>query len=253
LPALLLLGAVACLAVAFAQFRVSQHVEQATILLVMDASNSMNETDVAPSRLAAAQDAARAFLDRLPPRFRVGLVTFAGEADVRVAPTTDRGQVAASLGAITTSAGTVIGDGLAAALESLQDDWRANDRGPAAVLLLSDGRDTGSEVPPTQAADRAATLGVPVFTVVLGTVEGASGSGGANADLLRLVASSTGGEAFTAASAEELTGVYESLGSGLSTELAVSDIGVPFLIAAGVLALLAGWALVRGTQPVDWR
>jgi Ca-activated chloride channel family protein len=252
LPALFLLGAVGCLVGAFLQFRLSQEVTQATVILVLDASNSMEQTDVEPSRLAAAQDAALTFLGETPEDFRVGLVTFADTADVRSPPTLDREQVRDAIETLTTETNTVIGDGLDAALTSLQSDWSANGEGPAAVLLLSDGHDTGSAVPPLQAAARAQGLAVPVFTVLLGEAE-IDEEGVSNAVLLQQIAQETAAQAFTAETASELNRVYENLGTGLSTRLAVTDIGTPFLIGAGVLGLAAGIALVRGSEGSDWR
>jgi Ca-activated chloride channel family protein len=252
LPALFLLGAIGCLVGAFLQFRLSQEATQATVILVFDASNSMDQTDVVPSRLVAAQEAARSFLEEVPTDYRVGLVTFANTAIVRSAPTLDRAQVRTALDTLTTQPRTVIGDGLAAALDSLQADWRANGEGPAAVLLLSDGRDTGSVVSPIEAATRAQGLTIPVFTVLLGDEE-IDEEGVSNAVVLEQIAQTTGAQAFTAETAERLNEVYENLGTNLSTRLAVTDIGTPFLIGAGVLGLAAGIALVRGSEGSDWR
>ena len=254
LPLLLLLGAVGCLVGAFLQFRVSQEVRQATVILVVDASNSMEQTDVEPSRLAAAQNAARSFVDAVPPGFRVGLVTFADQPSVDVAPTLDRTRVDAAISSLTAEGtpGTVIGDGLVQALDSLSAEWRARGEGPAAVLLLTDGLDSGSEVDPRTAADRAGDLQVPVFTVLLGQPE-ENDSGVLNTVVLQDMAEATGAKTYNAQTSERLTEVYESLGSTLSTELAVTDIGLPFLIAAGAFGLLAGVVLVQGTDSVDWR
>lgn len=252
LPALFLLGAIGCLVGAFLQFRLSQEATQATVILVFDASNSMDQTDVVPSRLVAAQEAARSFLEEVPTDYRVGLVTFADTAIVRSAPTLDRAQVRTALDTLTTEPRTVIGDGLAAALDSLQADWRANGEGPAAVLLLSDGRDTGSVVSPIDAATRAQGLTIPVFTVLLGDVE-FDEEGVSNAVVLEQIAQTTGAQAFNAETAARLNQVYENLGTNLSTRLAVTDIGTPFLIGAGVLGLAAGIALVRGSEGSDWR
>jgi Ca-activated chloride channel family protein len=146
----------------------------------------------------------------------------------------------------------VIGDGLAVALDSLQADWRTNGEGPAAVLLLSDGRDTGSVVSPIEAASRAQGLAVPVFTVLLGDEE-IDEEGVSNAVVLEQIAQNTGAQAFNAETAERLNEVYENLGTNLSTRLAVTDIGTPFLIGAGVLGLAAGIVLVRGSEGSDWR
>ena len=102
LPVLPLLAAVACLVLAFTGFRFNVEETSPTIVLVMDVSNSMDATDVAPNRLAAAEVAANAFLDELPADFRVGLATFAGDARLAVAPTGERQEVVNALGALTT-------------------------------------------------------------------------------------------------------------------------------------------------------
>ena len=112
LPLIPLLAAVGCLVLAFTGFRFNLTETSPTILLVMDVSESMNATDVAPNRLAAAEAAANAFLEELPPDFRVGLATFAGDAQVVVSPTQEHQEVVQALGRLTTSRGTVIGDGL---------------------------------------------------------------------------------------------------------------------------------------------
>lgn len=247
LTILLLVGAAVSLAVALAQFRLSsRRVSEGTVILVVDASQSMEQTDVAPSRLVAAENAARAFLDKLPQDFRVGVVTFAGEATVRLRPTADRDRVVGAFDSLTTANGTVIGDGLTAALDTLEADRRQNGEGPAAVLLLSDGLDTGSLVPPERAAERARSLGVPVFTVAIGE-PGASnpdGGSGANFELLRQMADTTDASTFTAATADELTHVYEKLGTRLSYDLAISDFGAVFVVIAVVLGIGAAVTLL---------
>jgi Ca-activated chloride channel homolog len=237
----LLVGAMACLGTAIAQFRTNRHVTPATVILVMDSSNSMNETDVAPNRLVAAESAARAFVNQVPGGFSVGLVTFAGDVQVRVQPTTDRGAVIDGTTGLVTSAGTFIGDGLTKALDLLQAAWQKQGKGPAAIVLLSDGQDTGSTVSPTVAAARSQELGVRVFTVTVGQPDtGAGGGSGANAELLQQIATTTGASTFTAQTAADLTRVYQSLGSQLSTELAVTNLGAYFMVAAVILAVAAG-------------
>lgn len=282
LPWLFLVLAVASLAVAVAQFRLSSEVREATVVLAVDNSRSMRNTDVAPDRITAAKDAAQAFVEELPPDFRVGLVTFAGDQATPVQPTADRAQVQGALEALSVSAdgGTVIGDGLDAAVQAIRDDRVANGSGAAAILLLSDGRDTGSAVPTPVAAERATTAGIPVFTVVLGLpltepgaatgptggtgptgatgstgatgvtgVTGATGATGstpgADYETMRRIAEQTGGRSFDATTADQLTGIYERLGATLSTELAVTDIGIPFIGAAAVLVLLAAYFFVK--------
>jgi Ca-activated chloride channel family protein len=240
LPILPLLVAVGCLVLAFTGFRFNiQETSPPTIVLVMDVSDSMDATDVAPNRLAAAEAAANAFLDKLPPDFRVGLATFAGEAQLTVAPTQARGEVVNALSALTTSRGTVIGDGLSVALDTIEE---VREGGDGVAVLLSDGRDTGSSVTPREAAERASELGVPVFTILLGQVtdEGA----GANLDAMEEIATTSGGESFTAETADELTSRFENLGSELNVNLDLEPSTKPLVIAAIALTVLAGLMLI---------
>jgi Ca-activated chloride channel homolog len=239
LPVLPLLAAVGCLVLAFTGFSFNVQETSPTIVLVMDVSDSMDASDVAPNRLAAAEAAANAFLDQLPPDFRVGLATFAGEARLAVAPTQARSEVVNALSALTTSRGTVIGDGLSVALDTIEE---VREGGDAVAVLLSDGRDTGSAVPPREAAERASELGVPVFTILLGQVtdEGA----GANLDAMEEIATTSGGESFTAETANDLTSRFENLGSELNVNLDVEPSTKPLVIAAIALAVLAGLMLI---------
>jgi Ca-activated chloride channel homolog len=239
LPILPLLAAVGCLVLAFTGFSLNVQETSPTIVLVMDVSDSMEASDVAPNRLAAAEAAANAFLEQLPPDFRVGLATFAGVARLAVAPTQARSEVVNALSALTTSRGTVIGDGLSVALDTIEE---VREGGDAVAVLLSDGRDTGSAVPPREAAERASELEVPVFTILLGQVtdEGA----GANLDAMEEIATTSGGESFTAETANELTSRFENLGSELNLNLDVEPSTKPLVIAAIALAVLAGLMLI---------
>ena len=243
LPVLPLLAAVGCLVLAFTGFRLNVSETSPTVVLVMDVSDSMDATDVAPNRLAAAEAAANAFLDRLPPEFRVGLATFAGEARLDVTPTQERQEVVNALGALTTSRGTVIGDGLSVALDAIEKIRSDAGDTPAAALLLSDGRDTGSSVSPDQAAERARALQVPVYTVVVGQVA-ADGGPGADLQALEAIANTSGGKTYTAETAHELTSRFENIGSRLSVNLHAEPSTTPFVIAAIALTVIAGFMLV---------
>jgi Ca-activated chloride channel family protein len=240
LPVLPLLAAIGCLALAFSGFSLSLQQTAPITMLAIDVSDSMNATDVAPNRLSAAQSAAVAFLDEVPTDFLVGLATFAGEADLRVAPTQERDAVERALGGLTTSNGTRIGDGLAVALDAIETQ-RSDTESPAAVVLLSDGRDTNSEVTPPAAAARARDMGVPVYTVVFGAT---TGEEGADVETLQEIARTSGGDTFTAATANELTRRFTTIGSQLSVDLDVQPSATPLVIAALVLVVVAGFLLV---------
>jgi Ca-activated chloride channel family protein len=243
LPVIPLLAAVGCLVFAFMGSRLNVEETAPVIMLVMDTSDSMEATDVAPNRLAAAESAAVAFLDELPPEFRVGLATFAGEARLVAPPTLVRDDVAAALAKLKTSSGTVIGDGLTEALDVIEQIRVDAPDTPAAAVLLSDGRDTGSRVPPDEAAARAASLEVPVFTVVVGQATEEGGQG-ADTAALEAIANASGGDTFTAQSSDELTSIYANLGSELSVDLDVEPSTTPLVIAAIALTVLAGLMLI---------
>ncbi len=172
----------------------------------------------------------------------MGLATFSASSAVPVLPTSDRTRVATALGSLVvdTGTGTVIGDGLSDALDAIQADRGDGDR-PAAVVLLSDGRDSGSTIPPERAAARAAELGVLVYTVTIGEAPtaspGSSASTGetpsAPTDVLGEMAERTGAESFTTSTSDQLTEVYDALGSRLSYELAIDDSAGPFVDRGG--------------------
>ena len=241
LPLVFVIAAVVFLVVAVAQFRVEQQQGTPVVAVVLDTSMSMDATDVSPNRLSAAESAAQLFLQQLPSDFEVVLVTFADEPTVIKAATSDHSTVAQALGDLPRGQGTVIGDGLSTAIDQIAvAQAGASGKTPAAIVLLSDGQDTGSKVPPTQAASDAASHGIPVYTVVLGSETGPGR--GPNTELLQQIATATGATMSTAGSAGELSNVYESLGAQLSSQLKVSSSAQLFLFVA--IALGIGAAVV---------
>ncbi len=244
LPLVLVIAAVVCLVIAVAQFRVAKAQKTPVIALVLDASKSMDAEDVQPNRLVAAQNAAQAFVSQLPADFEVALVSFADKPVMLVAPTADHAEVSSALGDLPRGEGTVIGDGLSTGLDQIEAQWSDSGSGPAAIVLLSDGRDTGSTVPPQEAADRAKALGIPVYTVVLGQ----EGTHGADAALLEQIATTTGGSQSTAATAGELSGIYEALASQLSSQLQISNSAQLFVFLAIALAMAAAVLLLMLTM-----
>lgn len=228
--------------------------ERATVVVAVDVSSSMRATDVAPSRIAAATDAARDFVDDLPATFNVGLVTFSGTSAVAVPPGTDRAPVRAALADPRLGPGTAIGDAVLTALGAVRDvdaslgldGADAEGPPPARVVLLSDGGNTTGS--PLAAAARAATdAGVPVSTIAYGTATGSITDGGqtvavpVDAPALADLAAATGGRTYTAATGAELDAVYRDIGSSLGYRTEDREI-TTWLVGAALLAALAAGA-----------
>jgi Ca-activated chloride channel family protein len=265
-PALFLLALVAAgIALARPQLDVMVDREQATIVLAVDSSGSMLAEDVRPSRLSAAQAAIRTFLDDLPKQFRVGMISFAEEAQVVAPVTSNREPVREAVDFLFPMRGTAIGDAVERAAELAQEATGtqpeteisgfglaapaegSGTKAPAAVLLLSDGFQTAGLLAPLDGAARAKELGIPVYTIALGTAEGVidlSFGGEArripvppDRETLRLIAEETGGKYYSAPSADALRSAYSDLGSLLAREPGKDEATYAFALAAGLLAL----------------
>jgi Ca-activated chloride channel homolog len=265
-PAALLLASLAALAVAFARPTVTVKApnERASVVLVVDTSGSMRATDVKPTRLAAAKNAMRSFLDSAPDSLRVGVVSFSDEPHVVVSPTVDRAMLDQGIDVLGPGFGTAIGDGLARAVDlarsatgaaaegegsgaALKD---ADGRSLASILLLSDGAQTRGLLSPGQGAQRAQVAGIPVFTIALGTEGGTilAGPPGQeqlipvppDRETLAAIAEYTGAQAFDAESADALEKVYAGLGSRVGREDRPREVTAMFVAAAALL--LAGGA-----------
>jgi Ca-activated chloride channel family protein len=264
LPAVgLLLGLVA-LSLSLAKPAVADQVadERAVVVLAMDTSLSMEAADVAPSRLAAAQDAARAFVENVPDGVRVGLVGFDNGARLLVPPTDKTAVIERAVDRLSLGEGTAIGEAVFTSLdaitEALQAEEPASDESsstaaaaedgpqPAVVVLLSDGENTVGRSN-DEAAAAAAAQGRPVYTVAVGTdsgqitlPDGSSQPVPVNRPALADLADQTGARAFTAYSSDELRQVYEDLGRTLAEEPVQKDISGWFVAGAmGLLALAA--------------
>jgi Ca-activated chloride channel family protein len=224
---------------------------QGTVMMVTDTSGSMDATDVAPSRLRAAQDAARALAKKLPEQFRLGLVSFNNAAEQLVAPTVDRSQVTAALDGLKVHGSTAMGDGLELGLQSARtqvaDTEGRTRRLPAVMVLLSDGKsERGTE--PVEVADQAKKQKIPIYTIALGTQQGVLNRGGRAIPVppdnvtLRDIAETTGGRFFAAPSAARLESIYENLGTRFSTRKEKQEITSAF--AGGALVLLLAAAIL---------
>jgi len=245
--------AVLILALAKPQRTVAVPVERASIMLTTDFSGSMQATDVPPTRLAAARAAADRFLREVPAAVRVGLVAFNQSARLIESPTTDRAAVRGAIAALQPSGGTATGEALAVAIGALARQTDAGGvRVPAAVILLSDGKSVRGR-PPQQVAQRAKDLKIPIYTVTLGTPTGTIRVPRANGTVdvrpvppdpseSREVAEISGGRAYTADTASNLSDVYRALGSRIGYRDEKQEITAAF--SGGALALLAGGALL---------
>lgn len=265
LPAVLGLAALAALLIAIArpQHTIAAERHEANVILVTDTSGSMLATDVKPTRLAAAQAAARTFIKKVPDGFRVGLVTISNSAQEIVAPTSDHARVTAAVGSLKVHGATAMGDALQLAIDSARvpvpDGLGGARRLPAAIVLLSDGGNTRGADPIT-VVQATKKYKIPIYTVALGTPNGVlvhkdaktgqvTGTEKVPPDPLTLqdIARDTGGQFFSAPDATKLEAVYANLGTRLAKTKVKRQVTSAFAGGALVLLLVgAGFGLVRG-------
>lgn len=252
-PALLLLGATGLLlAMSGPVLNLEVARSDASVMLAIDVSGSMQATDVQPNRLEAARTASRTLIDNLPGNARVGLVSFNGRATLDAPLTDNRDQVRAALDALDANGSTAIGDGLSLALDQVAPGPQAASparRPPALIVLLTDGA-SNAGADPLEAARRARTAGVPVATVGIGLrnasvrVRGQE-VGGVDEQTLQAIAEATGGKYYYAEEAGQLQQIYASLGSQFGWRFVRWDATVP-MIALGTMAVLAAAGLSLG-------
>ncbi|HSV81048.1 MAG TPA: VWA domain-containing protein [Ramlibacter sp.] len=279
IPPLLFLLAMAALLLAAARpvAVVTLPSNQQTIILAMDVSGSMRATDVQPNRLVAAQNAAKAFLQELPRHVKVGIVAFAGSAQVAQLPTVNREDLVTAIDRFQLQRATATGNAIVISLATLFPDagidlqslqgGRDRMRGfaidgekkekkeftpvapgsysSAAIIMLTDGQRT-TGVDPLEAAKMAADRGIRVYTVGIGTVDGETiGFEGwsmrvrLDEETLKAIAQKTSAEYFYAGTANDLKKVYETLSSRLTVEKKETEISALFAMAAAALALLS--------------
>lgn len=279
-PALLLIAvSAAIIALARPTATVTLPSQYMTIAMAMDVSLSMRATDVEPNRLVAAQNAAKAFIEELPPDVRVGIVSFAGTAAVVQTPTDNRQDMLAAIDRFQLQRATATGSGLILALGLLfpddgldlesvamsmrhagvsldasgKPDTERPKREPVApgsytagvIILLSDGRrTTGPD--PIQVAKMAADRGVRVYTVGFGTLQGTTIGFEdyqiyvrLDEETLKAIAKVTEGEYFHAGTAADLRAVYQNLNSRLAMERQQTEVGALASAVAAAFALLA--------------
>lgn len=230
--------------------------DRATVMMVIDVSLSMDARDVAPTRLAAAQKAAKQFTRMLPKSINLGLVSFAGTATVDVRPTTNREAVTRSIGNLRLASSTATGDAIFAALgalQSFQASVKASDGKPAPsrIVMLSDGQKTVGR-PVDEAIAAAKRARTPVSTIAFGTTAGVVTIHGQQQPVpvdvagMKHIAEGTGGSAHTAASADELQQVYKNLGSQIGytkqpREVTTWAVGIGLILAFAAAASSLLW------------
>ena len=220
--------------------------ERATVMLAIDVSLSMEADDVQPTRLEAAQEAAKAFVNELPPSYNLGLVSFAKSANVLVSPTKDRNAVIAGIDGLTLAEATATGEAVFTSLDAIRSVPAdgANGAPPARIVLLSDGyRTSGRSI--EDAATAASQANVPVSTIAFGTDTGVVDIRGnlqrVPVDRLSLqqLAENTKGYFYEAASVSELKKVYEDMGSSIGHRVEPREVTQWYAGAALLFGLTA--------------
>jgi Ca-activated chloride channel family protein len=211
----------------------------------------MAATDVQPTRLAAAENAANTFIDQLPRAVRVGAIAFSSSPDQVQAPVTDHGAARAIINTQVANGATATGDALELGLQLLHAGQRKHP--PAAIVLLSDGAaNAGADA--ASVARQAGLDKVPIYTVALGTASGVLPNPDPlgppvqvppDPQLMQEIAKLSGGRAFNASSADQLSSIYKHLGSQLGSTSRKREITADFAIAGLVLLLLGAASSTR--------
>jgi Ca-activated chloride channel family protein len=267
LPAAAFLLALLTFVVAFAEpARLVRTAKQrATVVLTLDISGSMVATDVSPTRLAAAQQAARKFIQALPRGIQVGLVAFSTDANVLEAPTSDRATVLAAIDSLRAGGGTATAAAINLSVKTIMSVPVAknNKKAPGTVVLMSDGSPTIGEngMSPAESATSEATAakkaGIKINTIAFGTAGGTVTINGetipvpADPATMAQIASASGGRTFSAQSAAQLKSVYNEIGRAVGYDVHHRDVSAWFtavalalMIAAAVGALIWNQRLV---------
>ena len=261
IPAAIFGAAVLLLLLGFArpQAKFSTTKNGATIVLMMDTSGSMAANDVKPTRLLAADAAITQFVNKLPSKYRVALITFSNGIAVKVPPTYDHQQILAALPKKTQLEGTALGDalseGVIVAQKAVGPSKPGKPHAPASILMISDGGQNAGRVQPAAAAAQAKKAAIAVSTVSLGTAAGVVhqkvplGTNGKTFPLvqqvpvdpstLKTIAKDSGGHFYAAHSASQLSNVYKQLGTKLVKTNQVREVTVELTIGALVLILIA--------------
>lgn len=258
--------------------------KRATIILALDVSRSMCSADIEPNRLEAAKVAALSFVENQEPTTQIGIVAFAGFAELIQAPTNDKDMLKAAIQSLNTARRTAIGSAIIKSIEAIAEfdpkvpplaadsstapaptPRAPGDYVPNIIVLLTDGR-SNSGPEPLDAAQFAVERGIRVYTIGFGTNDpgdmsncspflgggssgfadpfgGGGGGGGFNRGIdeisLQEIARETGGEYYSATSADELQDVFQNLPTYLITTQEFMEVSVFFAAIGALFAMLA--------------
>jgi Ca-activated chloride channel family protein len=263
-PAAAFLSAALVFVLAFAQPArlISTPKQRATVVLTLDTSGSMVATDVSPSRLAAAQQAAREFVKALPSGVQIGLVDFSTSASVLAAPTSDRSTIMAAINGLQAGGGTATAAAIKLSVQAITavPVGKAAQKAPGTIVLMSDGSPTIGEngmsatASVTTEAAAAKAAGVKVNTIAFGTPNGTITVSGevipvpADPAAMAQIASATGGHTFTAQTANQLRSVYNEIGRVVGYNVQHRDITAWFIGIALLLMMAAAAAALTWNQ-----
>jgi Ca-activated chloride channel family protein len=229
-----------------------QPLERATVMVAIDVSLSMQASDVAPTRIEAAKEAAKEFVKTLPDSYNIGLVSFAKSANVLVSPSKDKAAVTQAIDGLQLAEATATGEAVFTCLSAIQSVPADGAAGPppARIVLLSDGYRTAGR-PIEDAASAASTANVPVSTIAFGTdqgrveIQGVSQPVPVDRASLQKLAETTRGHYYEAASLPQLKQVYQDMGSSIGFKTVPREItqwyvgvGLLFAFAAAGMSLL---------------
>ncbi|GAB3702461.1 VWA domain-containing protein [Mariniluteicoccus flavus] len=233
--------------------------ERATIVVVLDVSQSMAAKDVKPDRITVAKQAAIDFVNSLPAKYNVSFVALSGSPSLVIPPTLDRTSINAAIERAELRDSTAIGESIVMALRALdlapKDRANPNEIAPGAIVMLSDGTNTIGR-PAEQGAQEAAQAKRKIYTIAYGTENGYVDFEGrrelvpVNHDLMKKIAAQTEGEYFKAATPDQLKKVYTSIGTSVGYEKAEREVtaqyagygfGFAVLAALCAISLAARW------------
>lgn len=275
LPAYLFLAGIVILVVSLARpvAVISLPKVEGAVILAFDVSGSMSADDLKPTRMEAAKAAARDFVQNQPASVLIGIVAFSDGGISALSPTNDRAEAFDAIERLVPRRGTAMANGIFVSLNSIvvtagdppflttvaadpsglefgsaPEGWYPS----SAIVLLSDGENTQTPPDPIAAADLAADLGVRIYTVGVGsaegaivTVEGLTVHSRLDEELLRYISETTGGQYYNAGNEDQLRQIYNDLEPKLSIrteEMEVTSLfgalGSLLFLIGGVLSLL---------------